>query len=121
MQENLLLSTSATINLYDINSNEQNPSPLRTITAHNNKIRVSWDPFNPNFFISGSIDKHIYLWDIRSNSNRGTELTRNRDRKIKHVAHDPHKEYIFAAADSENIVKLYDIRNQQSAFDEFYP
>ena len=73
---------------------------------------MSWSPTNPNLFVSGSLDKNIYLWDLRV-KERHTLQFANPGVKIKHVAFDPHNENSFATGDSEGTVKIWDISMQQ--------
>ena len=78
--------------------------------GHQNRTRVSWNPVQPNRFISGSIDKHIYMWDLKSGDKPYMQFD-NRGVKIKHVAYDPHNEYNFAVGDADGLVKIWDTRH----------
>lgn len=62
---NIVLTSApnAFIFLWDITQNTKDP--LQKYTGHTNKTKVSWSYHDPNIFISGSLDKKIFLWDSR--------------------------------------------------------
>ena len=87
--------------------------------GHQNKTRVSWNPFKPNVFISGSLDKHIYMWDFSKGDKHVMQFNNHGGVKIKHVAYDPHNEHYFAAGDADGFVKIWDARFNTKSVDEF--
>ena len=87
-------------------------------SGHQNKTRVSWDPFHPDYFISGSFDKRIFMWD-RKQKEPALEFLRNGGVKIKHVAHDPHNDHHFAVGDADGRVKVWDRRNNTCPVQDF--
>ena len=62
---------------------------------HTNKIRISWNPFHPQSFVSGSVDSKILTWDLRSQKSTG-QFDQMNVVKRKHVAYDPLNENYFA-------------------------
>ena len=63
--------------------------------GHTNKTKVSWSYHDPNIFISGSLDKKIFLWDSRK-QQKVIEFS-NKHAKVKHVQFSLHSEHLFAA------------------------
>ena len=43
-------------------------SVVRKFDSHTQKTKISWNYINENEFISGGMDKKIYLWDSKSDS-----------------------------------------------------
>jgi COMPASS component SWD2 len=78
---------------------------LRYFKGHRDKVvSLAMSPLE-DFFISGSLDDTIRLWDLRTTACQG--LLRRKGRSS--VAFDP-QGLVFAAGIDNNTVKLFDIR-----------
>lgn len=64
-KETLILTSSHNnfLNIFEYGSSQK--VPVFQYNKHTQNSRVSWSHFDPNLFISGSMDKNIFLWDIR--------------------------------------------------------
>lgn len=88
---------------------------LRYFLGHTKKVvTLSMSPLD-DMFLSGSLDKTIRLWDLRTNNCQG--LMQLPSRPI--AAFDP-EGLIFAAGINSETVKLYDLRSfDKGPFDTF--
>ena len=73
------------------------------------KNKISWNYFNSDEFVSGGMDKKIYLWDCREKNPRRLEFI-NKQLKVKHIQYSPHCEYTFAAGCNDGTVRIWDKR-----------
>lgn len=73
--------------------------------------RISWSFYDPNLFLSGSMDRNIFLWDIRENPKQPAYQF-DKKVQVKHVQFSPHDENLFAAGYNDGQVRVWDIRKK---------
>lgn len=108
-KETLILTGSCNnlLNIFDYATGSKTPS--LQFNKHTQNSRVSWSYYDPNLFISGSLDKNIFLWDIRE---KQPVVTFDRRNPVRHVQFSPHDESLFAAGYNDGAVRVWDIRKK---------
>ena len=66
-KDNLILTCSYNniINIFDFDKAKNTKEPTYQYNKHTMNSKLSWSNHDPNIFVSGSLDKNIFLWDIR--------------------------------------------------------
>lgn len=92
--------------VWDLGSNPQ--TAAKSIQEHKGKIQsVRWNKFEDNVLISGSFDKTIKLFDVRTD-NSCTTLGVTSD--IECLEWSPLNKFLFLSSYENGRVELYDIR-----------
>eukprot|EP00347_Sterkiella_histriomuscorum_P009013 403342863 len=117
--ESLVLTCSANngIALWNIESGQ---NLIKLYKEHTKAVKLSWDPFNANQFISGSQDTLIKLWDTSIEKSVHTmQRMRSRDDQVNQVQFNPKRQYQFAAAQGDGTIDLWDLRKTNAPFFSF--
>ncbi|KAL3235267.1 Histone acetyltransferase type B subunit 2 [Nakaseomyces bracarensis] len=112
LEENKLLSGSddSNVAIWDISRFEKDIKPLFTIEAAHNDIvnDVKWHMFDSNIFGTVAEDSTMKLFDQRSQKETISVTSKQ---AYNTLAFSPFARNLFAAAGTENLVYLYDMRN----------
>lgn len=112
LEKNRLLSGSddSNIALWDISSFGKQIKPVHTLeSAHNDIVNdVKWHMFDSNLFGSVSEDSTMKLFDQRTQEVTNTIVCKQ---AYNTLAFSPFSRNLFAAAGTEGLVYIYDLRN----------
>jgi polyadenylation factor subunit 2 len=85
------------------NNHGRNPHCLADIHAHKNTVnRLAWSPLNPHWFLSGSRDNLVKLFDIRI--MKDFQTMRAHKKEITSLAWHPTSERLFASGSHDGAI-----------------
>lgn len=109
--ELLSCSDDGTIALWNVMGT--NTSPSKAVTTHEDIVNdCTWHEFNENLFGSVSEDKTLQIHDKRTNS---TVHRLTLSSPFNTLDFSKHSQNLFAAAGTDSLVYLYDLRNTADA------
>ena len=82
--------------------------PSQIVSGHLKEVNcVSFSPANEHFFLTGSADRTIGLWDMRNLSERVHSFESHTD-EILQIQWSPHEETVFASASADRRINIWD-------------
>ncbi|OUM53273.1 hypothetical protein BVG19_g2542 [[Candida] boidinii] len=106
----LTSSDDKTVALWDINTEEDEISPVRIFKDHSDIVNdVKWHNFDGNTFGSISEDKKFIYQDIREDKS-SINVILNEKTVMNSLTFSPHSKYLFAVGGEDSNVALYDLR-----------
>lgn len=112
IREGLLLSGADDhrICVWDINSNQNNMTPVKTYEEHKSIVEdVCWSKHHENVFATVGDDRKLILWDLRQ--DKPTSTVEAHTQEVNSIDYNPKVETLLITASSDKTIALWDIRN----------
>jgi len=75
-------------------------------------LSCDWNKYDPNVFVTGSVDKTVSTWDIRAPA-MPTNVLAAHNYAVRRVRFDPHSATLLASASYDTTVCLWDIAERR--------
>eukprot|EP00981_Chlorochromonas_danica_P005547 scaffold1129_cov164-Ochromonas_danica.AAC.12 len=108
----LSASSDGTVCLWDIKESALDVQPIHTFRSHQAGVEdIDWSRHYSTIFGSVGDDAQLLLWDTRNPKQPTKTVANAHASDVNCIAFSPFNEFSLATGGSDNVVKLWDLRN----------